>query len=52
MGGALVTEYAVPQRIYIVPSAKLVIAGTGATDMLCDNAPLPNVALARMKAAD
>jgi CubicO group peptidase (beta-lactamase class C family) len=33
------------QRVYIVPSAKLVIARTGETDMGWDDAPLVNLAL-------
>jgi CubicO group peptidase (beta-lactamase class C family) len=34
------------QRVYIIPSAKLVIARTGETDMAFDDAPLVNLALA------
>jgi CubicO group peptidase (beta-lactamase class C family) len=37
------------QRVYIIPSAKLVIARTGETDMAFDDAPLVNLALAGMK---
>lgn len=37
------------QRVYIVPSAKLVIARTGQTDMSFDDAPLVNLALAGLK---
>lgn len=33
------------QRVYVVPSAKLVIARTGETDMTFDDAPLVNLAL-------
>ena len=36
------------QRVYIVPSAKLVIARTGETDVTFDDAPLVNLALAGM----
>ncbi len=38
------------QRVYIIPSATLVIARTGETDMAFDDAPLVNLALAGMKA--
>ena len=36
------------QRVYIVPSAKVVIARIGETDMRFDDAPLVNLALAGM----
>jgi CubicO group peptidase (beta-lactamase class C family) len=39
------------QRVYIVPSAKLVVARTGEMDMDWDDAPLVNFALAGLKAA-
>ena len=38
------------QRVYIIPSAKLVIARTGETDMTFDDAPLVNLALDGMAA--
>lgn len=38
------------QRVYIVPSAKLVIARIGETDMSFDDAPLVNLALSGMTA--
>ena len=38
------------QRVYVVPSAKLVIARIGETDMRFDDAPLVNLALAGMAA--
>ena len=37
------------QRVYIIPSARLVIARTGETDMAFDDAPLVNLALAGLK---
>jgi CubicO group peptidase (beta-lactamase class C family) len=37
------------QRVYIIPSAKLVIARTGETDMEFDDAPLVNLALSGLK---
>ena len=38
------------QRVYIIPSAKLVIARTGQTDMTFDDAPLVNLALSGLTA--
>ncbi len=39
------------QRVYIIPSARLVIVRTGETDMTFDDAPLVNLALASLSAA-
>jgi CubicO group peptidase (beta-lactamase class C family) len=39
------------QRVYIIPSARLVIARTAETDRLFDDAPLVNLALAGMQPA-